>query len=59
MVLAYDSGLIYGVEDMLLKVAYLELFHIAVNTNTMMEDYLDYSLRHVTWSPRFIRLVQD
>ena len=51
MVLAYDSGLIYGVEDMLLKVAYLVLFHIAVNTNTMMADYLDYSLGHVTWSP--------
>ena len=59
MVLAYDSVLIFGMEDMWLKVAYLELFYIAVNRNTMMADYLDFSLGHVTWSPRFIRLVQD
>ncbi len=59
MVFAYDSVLIYGMEDMLLKAAYLELFHIAVNRNTMMAAYLHFSLGHVTWSPRFIRLVQD
>ena len=58
MVLTYDSGLNCRV-DMLLKVTYLELFNIAVGRNTRMAQYLDYFLRHVTMSSRFIRLDED
>ena len=58
MVLTYDSGLNCGV-DMLLKVTYLELFDIAVGRNTRMAQYLDYFLRYVTMSSRFIRLDED
>ena len=37
----------------------LELFDIAVGRNTRMAQYLDYFLRHVTMSSRFIRLDED